>query len=218
MEPNKISECIYEQGMLPLFYHDEKEVSIEIAKALYRAGVRVIEYTNRGEAALENFMAMIRVRNETMPDLLLGIGTIKNVEQAEDYLAAKADFIICPVTIPAVAKVVHDAGKLWIPGCMTVTDIAVAEDCGAKFVKLFPGNILGPAFVSSVKDIFPGMRFMPTGGVDATRESIASWYNAGVSAVGMGSKLLSVALLAAKDYAAIEENTRKVLELVNDIK
>lgn len=218
MEPNKISECICEQGMLPLFYHDEKEVSIEIAKALYRAGVRVIEYTNRGEAALENFMAMIRVRNETMPDLLLGIGTIKNVEQAEDYLAAKADFIICPVTIPAVAKVVHDAGKLWIPGCMTVTDIAVAEDCGAKFVKLFPGNILGPAFVSSVKDIFPGMRFMPTGGVDATRESIASWYNAGVSAVGMGSKLLSVALLAAKDYAATEENTRKVLELVNDIK
>ncbi len=101
---------------------------------------------------------------------------------------------------------------------MTVTDIAVAEDCGAKFVKLFPGNILGPAFVSSVKDIFPGMRFMPTGGVDATRESIASWYNAGVSAVGMGSKLLSVGLLAAKDYAAIEENTRKVLELVNDIK
>lgn len=218
MEPNKITESIFAQGMLPLYYHNEQEVSIEIAKALYRAGIRVIEYTNRGEAALGNFRAMIKMRDEEMPDLLLGIGTIKNVQQAEDYMNANADFIICPVTIPAVAKVVHAAGKLWIPGCMSVTDIAVAEDCGAKFVKLFPGNILGPAFVSSVKDIFPGMRFMPTGGVDATRDSIESWYKAGVSAVGMGSKLLSVALLAAKDYTAIEENTKKVLELVNDIK
>ena len=161
---------------------------------------------------------MVEVRNAEMPDLLLGIGTVKNVQDAKNYIAAKADFIICPVTIPAVAAEVHAAGMLWIPGCMSVTDIAVAEDCGAKFVKLFPGNILGPGFVSSVKDIFPGMKFMPTGGVDTTKENIKSWFDAGVSAVGIGSKLLSKELLASQDYAKIVADTRAVLETVNTIK
>ena len=78
--------------------------------------------------------------------------------------------------------------------------------------------MLGPGFLSGIKDIFPNLLFMPTGGVDTTKENIEGWYKAGVSAVGMGSKLISKPLMEAKDYATIEIETKKVLELIGEIK
>jgi 2-dehydro-3-deoxyphosphogluconate aldolase/(4S)-4-hydroxy-2-oxoglutarate aldolase len=214
----KVSEAIVNQGILPLYFNADETVTIEILKSVYKAGIRAIEYTNRGEAALKNFTKMVEIRNAEMPDLLLGVGTIKTLEQAKDFEKAGADFYISPGFVPEVASYLVAKDLFYSPGCMTPTEIITAENAGIKFIKLFPGNMLGPEFLSGVKDIFPHLKFMPTGGVDTTKESIESWYKAGVSAVGMGSKLISKKLMADQDYATIEEETKKVLEVIKSIK
>ena len=214
----QVSDAIVAQGMLPLYFNADQEVTIVILRALYRAGIKAIEYTSRGEAALSNFTKMVEIRNTEMPDLLLGIGTIKNLQQAQEYFEVGADFFISPGFVPEVAVFLKTKEVLYSPGCMTPTEIIAAENAGVKFIKLFPGNMLGPDFLSGIKYIFPKLLFMPTGGVDTTRANIEGWFKAGVSAVGMGSKLISKQLMADRDYATIESETKAVLSLIQSIK
>lgn len=214
----QITDAIIAQGMLPLYFNADETVSIEVLRAIYKAGVKAVEYTNRGEAALKNFTKMVAVRNAEMPGLLLGVGTIKNMQQANDYLAAGADFLVSPGFVKEVADYAVGKDIFYAPGCMTPSEIIAAENAGIKFIKLFPGNMLGPEFLSGIKDIFPKLLFMPTGGVDTTKENIEGWFKAGVCAVGMGSKLISKKLMEAKDYTTIEQETKKVLELIQQIK
>ncbi|KIA85746.1 ketohydroxyglutarate aldolase [Flavobacterium sp. AED] len=214
----QVTDTIIQQGVLPLYFNADETVSIEVLKAIYRAGIKAVEYTHRGDTALNNFKALVQLRNLEMPDLLLGIGTIKNLNQAKEYLQAGADFIISPGFVYEIASYTLSNDIFYGPGCMTPSDIIAAENAGIRFVKLFPGNILGIEFLNSVKDVFPNLLFMPTGGVDATRESIGAWYEAGVCAVGMGSKLISKTLMDRKDYQSIENNTIVVLNLIQTIK
>ncbi|MEQ1798910.1 MAG: bifunctional 4-hydroxy-2-oxoglutarate aldolase/2-dehydro-3-deoxy-phosphogluconate aldolase [Lacibacter sp.] len=214
----QITDAIVQQGILPLYFNPDETVSVEVLKALYNAGVKAVEYTNRGEAALSNFKKMVEVRNAGMPGLLLGVGTIKNKAQATDYMSAGADFLVSPGFVGEVAAYCIENDIFYAPGCMTPSEIIAAENAGVKFIKLFPGNILGTEFLTTIKDIFPKLLFMPTGGVDTTKESIESWYKAGVCAVGMGSKLVSKKLMEAKDYAAIEKATKEVLEVIASVK
>lgn len=205
------------QKLLPLFYHQSETVSIEILKALYNAGIKVVEYTNRGESALSNFAAMKAAVEKDMPEMQLGIGTIKNGLQAQHFIDAGADFIVCPTINDKVASVTYNAGLLWVPGCMTPTEISQAEQLGASLVKLFPGNILGPGYVSAIKELFPDVKFMPTGGVEAEESNLKSWFSSGVVAVGMGSKLISKQLIESKDYKGIEKLTTDALNLIQSI-
>ncbi|MEP7256825.1 MAG: bifunctional 4-hydroxy-2-oxoglutarate aldolase/2-dehydro-3-deoxy-phosphogluconate aldolase [Flavitalea sp.] len=211
------TDAIVQQGMLPLYFNADETVSIEVLRALYRAGVKAIEYTNRGEAAFRNFKKLVEVRNQEMPGLLAGVGTIKNVESAEAYINAGADFLVSPGFVKEVADLAALKGLLYAPGCMTPTEIIAAENAGVKFIKLFPGNMLGPEFLSGIKDIFPNLLFMPTGGVDTTSENIEGWFKAGVCAVGMGSKLISKKLMEQKDYAAIEKSTIEVIRTIKRV-
>jgi 2-dehydro-3-deoxyphosphogluconate aldolase / (4S)-4-hydroxy-2-oxoglutarate aldolase len=214
----QITDAVIAQGILPLYFNSSEEVSLDVLKSIYRAGIKAVEYTNRGDAALANFKKMVALRNAEMPGMLLGVGTIKNMQQAKDYLAAGADFLVSPGFVPDVAAHCVANDIFYAPGCMTPSEIIAAENAGIKFIKLFPGNLLGPEFLSGIKDIFPKLLFMPTGGVDTTKENIEAWYKAGVCAVGMGSKLISKKLMEAKDYATIESETKKVLELIGSIK
>lgn len=211
-------KLIPEQGILPLYFYKDTEVSLEVLKALYRAGIRTVEYTNRGEAALQNFKKMRELCNAELSGMYLGIGTIKNGEMAQSFIDAGADFIICPGLVETVAKVADDNNMLWVPGCMTPTEIICAETLGAQMIKLFPGNILGPEFMSSIKTLFPDLMFMPTGGVDLNRENIAAWLKAGVCAVGMGSKLISKELLEQKNYSKIEEHAKEALDILKSLR
>ncbi len=214
----QVTDTIIQQGILPLYFNSDETISVEVLKAIYKAGIKAVEYTHRGDTALNNFKALVQLRNLEMPDLLLGIGTIKNLNQAKEYLQAGADFIISPGFVPEIASYTLSNDIFYGPGCMTPTEIIAAENAGVKFIKLFPGNMLGPDFLSGIKDIFPNLRFMPTGGVDTTRGNIEGWFKAGVSAVGMGSKLISKQLMADKDYATIEAETKTVLSLIQTIK
>lgn len=214
----QITDSIIAQGILPLYFNPSEEVSLDVLKAIYRAGIRAVEYTNRGDEALNNFIKMTVVRNAEMQDLLLGVGTIKNLKDAKNYMAAGADFLVSPGFVKEVADYAVSKDIFYAPGCMTPSEIIAAENAGVKFIKLFPGNILGTEFLTTIKDIFPKLLFMPTGGVDTTKENIESWYKAGVCAVGMGSKLISKKLMEAKDYNTIEVETKKVLEIIASVK
>jgi 2-dehydro-3-deoxyphosphogluconate aldolase/(4S)-4-hydroxy-2-oxoglutarate aldolase len=213
-----ILELIPQQGILPLYFYKDTTVSIEVLKALYAAGIRAVEYTNRGEAALQNFKEMRKVCDTELKGMYLGIGTIKNGEMAQTFIDAGTDYLICPGLVESVAEVADRNKMLWVPGCMTPSEIIKAETLGAKMIKLFPGNILGPGFLSAIKEIFPGLLFMPTGGVELDKDNISGWFKAGVCAVGMGSKLITKQLLEAKDYAAITKGTEEAISIIKSIK
>jgi 2-dehydro-3-deoxyphosphogluconate aldolase/(4S)-4-hydroxy-2-oxoglutarate aldolase len=215
---SEILNLITSQGMLPLYFYKDTEVTLGVLRSLYNAGVRTVEYTNRGEAALKNFREMKKVCDSELQGMYLGVGTIKNAEAAQAFIDAGADYIISPGLVEDAARVADKNDMLWVPGCMTPTEIIKAEQLGAKLVKLFPGNLLGPGFLSAIKELFPNLLFMPTGGVDLSKENIGGWFKAGVCAVGMGSKLISKELLEQKDYAKIQSLTTEVMNTINSLK
>lgn len=205
---------ILSQGMLPLFFYEDAVVSLEIVRTLYTAGIRAIEYTNRGKEALDNFKAIKKVVNREMPELYFGIGTVKNVSDAEAFIDIGADFIVAPIVNPEVGKVAHKHKLLWIPGCMTPTEIYLAQKNGADLIKIFPANVVGPGFISSIRELFPGQLFMPTGGVELEAKNISGWFHAGACAVGMGSKLISKKIMDKRQYDQLHADTLKAVELV----
>jgi 2-dehydro-3-deoxyphosphogluconate aldolase / (4S)-4-hydroxy-2-oxoglutarate aldolase len=207
-----------DQAILPLFFHPEPEVCLDVTRSLYEAGIRSLEFTNRGKAALDNFKALVAERNANMKDLYLAVGTIRTAEQANQFMEAGADYLISPVFDAAVCDAAYMNKILWIPGCMTPTEIHVAENAGCTLVKLFPGNVLGPDFVAAISSLFPNLDFMPTGGVEPEKENLEEWFAAGVCAVGMGSKLISKSILEEKDYKGLRKKTKKLLEIIASLK
>lgn len=214
----KIMNAIIAQGMLPLFFYKDAAVSMEVVSTLYKAGLRVVEYTNRGEESLDNFISLKKFQRKLMPDMYLGIGTIKTLDEAEAFISAGADFMVSPIFNAEVGDVADEQKIFWIPGCMTPTEIHVAQQHGAPLIKIFPGNILGPGYMEAIKDLFPGQHFIPTGGVDLSHENIQAWFHAGVCAVGIGSKLIGKAVLENKLYDQLYNDTIRISEIIQSIK
>lgn len=212
---SEILQFTIQQGVLPLYFNKDEEVSINVLKALYDAGIRTVEYTNRGEAALSNFKALRKVCDAELKGMYLGIGTIKNAAQAQAFIDAGADYIISPGLVEEAAAVADKHNMLWVPGCMTPTEIIKAENMGAQLVKIFPGNIVGPGFVSAIKDLFSGLKFIITGGVEPEEANLRGWFNAGAAAVGMGSKLITKQILENKEYSKITTLTKESLHLIS---
>ena len=215
METEKYSIAkIKEQGILPLFYHDDITACKQITKALYDAGIRVIEFTNRGPKALENFSQLVQERNQSWPGLLLGIGTIKTASDASAFIDAGADLLISPVFDSSICDVAYLQKILWIPGCMTPSEIHEAAAAGCSMIKLFPGSLLGPGFIEAIRPVFAGLDFVVTGGVETDEANLRSWFAAGAAGVGMGSKLITKTVLEQQDYAVLENKARNLLALV----
>lgn len=208
---SEILQKIKDQKIVPLFYNESFEVSKNIVKALYEAGIRVIEYTNRGQQALENFTKLKEISHTEFPDLLLGIGTVKNIQEMDDYAHAKADFIITPVISEVLVKHAIERNTLLIPGCFTPSDINIAYQNGLKLVKIFPADALGKKYIKSVQPVFPGMNFMPTGGINAEFEDIMEWLNGGAVAAGLGSSLIGKGV----NEEELTRKTRNLLQQLN---
>ena len=209
-------DAIVKQGIMPLFYYPDVDVCVEVVRTLYRAGVRVMEVTNRAVGALQVYSALKQRVAEEMPEMILGAGTLKTMQDAIDFQKAGADFFVAPNLSAAVASVAADNSMLWIPGCMTPTEIQFARENGAMLIKIFPANVLGPGFVSAVREVFPGQAFIPTGGVEISKENISGWFRSGVIAVGMGSKLISKEILQHKQYDLLYDKTIEVLQLIKE--
>lgn len=207
-------KIIQDYPVIPVYYNEDEQTCIEVLKACYAGGIRVFEFTNRGKNAPQNFKALLAYRNEHFADMQIGIGTIKNIEQAKEFIKLGADFIVSPIVRADLAQICAASNILWIPGCMTPTEINLAEELDAPLVKLFPGDTLGIGFLKAIKPLFPNLKFMPTGGVDVNKENIDNWLNAGVTALGFGSKLFTQPE-DAKNYSWLIERCQLLIKLVN---
>jgi 2-dehydro-3-deoxyphosphogluconate aldolase / (4S)-4-hydroxy-2-oxoglutarate aldolase len=218
MNRNAIFKLIERQGILPLFYHDDAGVSLEIIQSLYQAGVRVVEYTNRGSKAVENFSIIVNQVRLEMPEMIVGIGTIKNEKQAKEFIDLGAHFIVSPVIAKEVAGLCSKKGLLHIPGCFTPSEIQQAQEQDALLIKIFPAQFLGPTYIASLREIFPGQAFIPTGGVDLDKENIREWFKAGVIAVGIGSKLIGKNIPDGKSYGQLHDEAAALIKTVKEVK
>ncbi|HUO99109.1 MAG TPA: bifunctional 4-hydroxy-2-oxoglutarate aldolase/2-dehydro-3-deoxy-phosphogluconate aldolase [Rhizomicrobium sp.] len=207
------------QGVIPVFSHPEAEVCINVIQACADAGAKCIEFTNRGDFAAHVFLEVTRHFAEAEPGVILGVGSVVEAPTAGLFIAGGADFVVGPALNPDIAKVCNRRKIAYIPGCATTTEIGEAEEMGAEIVKIFPGTqVGGPEFVRAVLGPMPWSKIMPTGGVDPTAESLKAWFGAGIAAAGIGSKLITKELLAAKDYRGIEKKVAETVAIVRSIR
>jgi 2-dehydro-3-deoxyphosphogluconate aldolase/(4S)-4-hydroxy-2-oxoglutarate aldolase len=203
---------IMELGLVPVFYDSDVEIAKEIVTACAAGGARVVEFTNRGDFAPQVFLELARHFAQADPSIILGVGSVVDSPTAALYIAYGANFVVGPVLNPEVARLCNRRKVAYSPGCGSASEISNAEELGVEIVKVFPGSCVGgPAFVKSVMGPCPWTRLMPTGGVDATEESINAWFGAGVACVGIGSKLVRKDLVAAGDFESISARVAQVL-------
>jgi 2-dehydro-3-deoxyphosphogluconate aldolase/(4S)-4-hydroxy-2-oxoglutarate aldolase len=208
-----------ETGMIPVFYHANIETAKHVLKACYDGGVRVFEFTNRGDFAHEVFGELNKWAAKEVPDMILGVGSVVDAGTAALYIQLGANFVVSPVLKEEMAIVCNRRKIAWIPGCGSLNDISRAEELGAEIVKIFPGSSVGgPKFVAAVKGPCPWTSIMPTGGVEPTEENLKAWFDAGVTCVGMGSNLFPKDALAAKDWGKITEMCRQTLDIIKKIR
>jgi 2-dehydro-3-deoxyphosphogluconate aldolase/(4S)-4-hydroxy-2-oxoglutarate aldolase len=208
---------IEETPIVPLFFNADLTVAQHVLKACYDGGIRVFEFTNRGAEAPAIFAKLIDYCEKECPDLVLGIGTIYDAKQANEFIAMGADFMLQPFTTPEVGEVCAKHDIPWLPGTMTLTEIRNAEILGAKYVKIFPGNVVGPGFVKAIKGPMPKTKIMVTGGVEPNKESLSSWFGAGAAAVGMGSQLFPADLIAKKEYQSISNTIADLIKIYREL-
>ncbi|MGB1288675.1 MAG: bifunctional 4-hydroxy-2-oxoglutarate aldolase/2-dehydro-3-deoxy-phosphogluconate aldolase [Aggregatilineales bacterium] len=214
-----VYNTVLTQGMMPLFYHADAATAQNIAAALYRGGSRVLEFTNRGDFAIEGFSALVKYCADECPEMMIGIGTVDDPGTAALYLAHGAEFIVGPTFYEPIARLCNRRKIPYMPGCATLNEIATAEEWGAEIVKLFPGKTSGGAdFVKAIAAPRPRTRIMPTGGVTPDEANLREWFDAGVVCVGMGSKLVRKDDVAAGNFDAIEARTRDALALIEQIR
>lgn len=206
-----------EKGIVPLFTHDNLQDAFDVVEAAYKGGIRAFEFTNRRANSYEIFSGLVKQRDR-FPDLMLGIGTVMDAATTRKFIDAGADFIISPILKLEMADVCRQHDKLWIPGCATLTEIVTARDHGAGVIKVFPGSILGPGFVSSILPVVPDLKLMITGGVEPAKENLTAWFKAGAMCVGMGSQLFTKDILQQRNWKLLSEKIARTLELVEEIR
>jgi 2-dehydro-3-deoxyphosphogluconate aldolase/(4S)-4-hydroxy-2-oxoglutarate aldolase len=204
-------------GMIPVFYHPDVAVATSVVEAAYQGGVRVFEFTNRGANAFDVFKELLVYRTK-YPNLMLGIGTVMDTATTRRFVDAGADFIVSPIMKQEMAVACKELGKLWIPGCGTLTEIVTAKELGAEVIKIFPGAVLGPGFVSAVMPVVPGLQLMPTGGVEPTKENLSAWFKAGVTCVGMGSQLFKKEIIEHQDWPLLQSKVSAAYKLIQEVR
>lgn len=213
----QVYQVLLQSGLVPLFYCPEADVAKKIAEAAAEGGAKVIEFTNRGDRALDVYKSLNEFCAAQRKDVILGVGSVLDAPTAALYIAAGANYIVAPLFDAETARLCNRRKIPYLPGVGSVTEISKAEEWGAEIVKLFPGKeVGGPGFIKAVKGPMPWTRIMPTGGVEATRDSIRAWIDAGACAVGMGSNLITKEMLAGKDIAVLAERVHTCLEWIHE--
>jgi 2-dehydro-3-deoxyphosphogluconate aldolase/(4S)-4-hydroxy-2-oxoglutarate aldolase len=214
----QISSQMLETGIIPVFNHHDIEVCKQVITVCHKAGIKVFEFTNRGDNAFQNFVQLRQFVTTNLRGMTLGVGSIISGKMALEYMKAGADFVVSPIFKKDIANECNKMYKLWIPGCATPTEIVEATDLGAEIVKVFPAETLGPKFVANILAPMPWLKLMPTGGVETNEENLTKWFKAGVVCVGMGTQMLKKDLVEAKDYATLEQNIKGTVEMVKKLK
>ena len=207
-----------ETGLIPLFYHNDINVSKKLVKALYLGGARVIEFTARGNFSFQTFSQLSQYVASNYSDLILGVGSITDAAAASLYMQAGAQFIVTPVLREDIAIVCNRRKVLWSPGCTTITEIAKAEELGCEMIKFFPASSFGSDFIKAVKGPQPWTTFMATGGIKPEEADLKEWFEAGVSCVGIGSQLIVKNPQGLPEYSEIQILTEKVIKTIKKYK
>jgi len=208
-----------ETGMVPVFYHKDIDVCKKVLNACYEGGVRVFEFTNRGDYAHEVFNELNKYAAENLPEMIMGVGSVVDAGTTSLYIQLGANFIVSPILNAEMAKVCNRRKIAWSPGCGSLTEISYAEELGAEVVKIFPGSqVGGPNFVKAVRGPFPWTSIMPTGGVAPTEENLTAWFEAGVHCVGMGSKLITKDIIAENKYNELTKRSAEALAIIEKVK
>lgn len=211
----QVLDAIVSTGMVPVYYNKDVEIAKQVVKACYEGGVRAFEFTNRGDFAHEVFAELIKFAAKECPDLVLGVGSIVDAGTASLYLQLGANFIVGPLFNPEIAKVCNRRLVPYTPGCDSVSEIGFAQEVGCDLCKIFPaGNVGGPSFVKNIKAPMPWSMIMATGAVEPTEENLSAWFKAGVTCVGMGSKLFPKEMIAAGNWEAISTLCRDALATI----
>ncbi len=213
----EVYQKMHEYPIIPLLSSSDVADSLKIIEACYKGGIRVFEFTNRGDFAHEIFAEMAKYIRQNCPEMAFGIGTILDAGTASLYIQNGADFVICPNLVEEVAKVCNRRKIAWIPGVATLSEISKAEELGAEIVKIFPAQVLGSAFVKALKAPMPHTSVMATGGVELTESSLNEWFEAGVTCVGIGGKLVSKEMLETKNFDSMTHTLSQSLKLIKDI-
>ncbi len=206
-----------DMGVVPLFSHNDIDVSRKVLETCYKAGLTVFEYTNRQANSFDIFSKLVEFTKD-LPGFMLGIGTIMDGVTTRKFIDAGAHFIISPIVKPEMGEVCAKHNVPWIPGCATMTEIVTAFDHGAAIVKIFPGSVVGTKFISSIRPVIPNAPLMITGGVEPTEESFKSWFDVGATCVGLGSNLFSKDIMEKKDYAALEARVKDALAIAKRVR
>ena len=214
----EVAQVMKETGMVPLFYHPDVELGKKVLKACYDGGARLMEFTARGDFALEVFIALNKYAIAELPGMIMGVGSITDAGTASLYMQNGANFIVTPSLREDIAIACNRRKVLWSPGCGSLTEINNAEELGCEVVKLFPGSTYGPGFVKAIKGPQPWTSVMPTGGVSTDEDNLKGWFDAGVTCVGMGSKLISKEVLANKDYSGLEKKVKEALATIAKVR
>ena len=214
----EVAAKMAETGMVPLFYHSDIEIAKKTLKACYEGGARLLEFTSRGDFAHQIFDELNRYVLSELPDLIMGVGYVTDATAASLYMQLGANFFVTPVLRENIAIVCNRRKVLWSAGCGSLTEIAKAEELGGEIIKLFPGSTYGPSFVNAIKGPQPWTSIMPTGGVSTKEDNLRGWFDAGVTCVGMGSKLISKEILANEDFEVLKTKVAETLKLIKKIR
>lgn len=188
------------------------EEATEISEAVYEGGIKNIEVTFTTPQADESIKVLAKKYADT--DMVVGAGTVMDAITARIAIIAGAEFIVSPNMVPEISTVCNTYGVPYLPGCGTVTEVAEAMSTGVEVVKVFPGGILGPAFIKNVHGPIPHVEMMPSGGVSL--DNMDTWMANGAWAVGIGSALTSE--LKAKGLSSVTEQAAKFVSKYNELK
>lgn len=210
-----VYNAVLSSGLVPLFYHADPDIAIPIVKACCDGGAKVLEFTNRGEKALQVFTRIVEYVSANKLPITLGVGSILDAPTAAIFIANGARFIVGPNCNPEIARLCNRRKIVYLPGCASASEISNAEELGVEIVKIFPGETVGgPAFIKAILGPMPWTRIMPTGGVDATPESISGWIKTGACCLGMGSNLIKKEAVSSGDYDSIRLKVSQVLQMI----
>ena len=206
-------EKLSQHRLIPLFYHNDIEVCKRVIDAVINSNLPILEFTNRGSKAIQNFEYLINYVG-TKSNFLLGMGSVKNDEEAKIFIKLGAKFIISPFLDKSIGMVCKENKVPWIPGCGTLTEMITAENLGAELVKLFPRSVYGPILISAVLAPCPSLKIMPTGGVTSNLDNLVEWFQSGAYCLGMGSQLISKKYLIENDFKGLEKHIIEVKEKI----
>ncbi len=214
----EVLETVLRIGLVPLFYHPDAETAREIVRACAEGGAQVVEFTHRGDFAPDVFRHLSQWLAQEDIGVVLGVGSVLDAPTAALYLSLGADFVVSPALAPEVARLCNRRQVAYLPGCGTLGEILRACELGAEIIKLFPAQVLGPAFLRAVRGPCPWVQLMPTGGVRVDESEIRAWFEAGAACIGLSSELIRREWVEACDWVSIAGAVRRVLAWIEAVR